>query len=74
MPHDKSAFGGLMSTKPSDSGAHPYEPEPYPLLKAWPEFWWMNELDPGERRRGADAKAARSRLLASASDEFEHSR
>lgn len=32
-----------MSNKPSDSPAHPYEPEPYPILNAWPEFWWMSE-------------------------------
>lgn len=34
-----------MSIKPSDSWAHPYEPEPYPILHAWPEFWWMSELE-----------------------------
>jgi hypothetical protein len=32
-----------MSKKPSDSPAHPYEPEPHPILDAWPEFWWMSE-------------------------------
>jgi hypothetical protein len=32
-----------MSNKPSDSPAHPYEPEPCPILNAWPEFWWMSE-------------------------------
>lgn len=31
-------------SRPSDSRAHPYEPEPYPILQAWPEFWWMDEL------------------------------
>jgi hypothetical protein len=32
-------------SKPSTSTAHPYEPEPYPILHAWSEFWWMEELD-----------------------------
>jgi hypothetical protein len=31
-------------SKPSRSSAHAYEPEPYPILEAWPEFWWMSEL------------------------------
>jgi hypothetical protein len=35
----------IMSAKPSLSTAHPYEPEPYPILHAWPEFWWMSEWD-----------------------------
>jgi hypothetical protein len=34
-----------LSNKPSDSPAHPYEPESYPILKAWPEFWWMPEAE-----------------------------
>jgi hypothetical protein len=34
-----------MSGKPSDSLAHPYEPEPYPILHAWSEFWWMSEAE-----------------------------
>jgi hypothetical protein len=29
----------------SDSTAHPYEPEPCPILHAWPEHWWMNEME-----------------------------
>lgn len=24
---------------------YPYEPEEYPILTAWPEFWWLNETD-----------------------------
>jgi hypothetical protein len=32
-----------MSNKPSDSPAHAYEAEPYPILNAWAEFWWMPE-------------------------------
>jgi hypothetical protein len=32
-----------MGNKPSDSPAHPYEPEPYPILKALREFCWMSE-------------------------------
>jgi hypothetical protein len=32
-------------SRPSDSIAHAYEPEPYPILEAWPEFWWMSESD-----------------------------
>lgn len=31
--------------KPSESLAHPYDAEPYPILEAWPEFWWMSEWD-----------------------------
>jgi hypothetical protein len=34
-----------MSNKPSDSLAHPYEPEPYPILNARSEFWWMPEWE-----------------------------
>jgi hypothetical protein len=34
-----------MSNKPSNSTAHPYEPESYPILNAWPEFWWMSEAE-----------------------------
>ena len=34
-----------MSTKRSASTAHPYEPEPYPILEAWPQFWWMPEAE-----------------------------
>ena len=34
-----------MSRKPSNSQAHPYEAERCPLLHAWPEFWWMSELE-----------------------------
>lgn len=44
-----------MSNKPSDSPAHPYEPEPYPLLrKRLEEFWWLPE---GERSRLLDQLA-----------------
>ena len=32
-------------SKPSDNPAHPYEPEPYPILHAWPKYWWMEELE-----------------------------
>jgi hypothetical protein len=32
-----------MSNKPSNSPNYAYEPEPYPILNAWPEFWWMPE-------------------------------
>jgi hypothetical protein len=32
-------------TKRSNSPAHPYEPEPYPILEAWPDFWWMEEME-----------------------------
>jgi hypothetical protein len=32
-------------TKRSNSPAHPYEPEPYPILEAWPDFWWMDEME-----------------------------
>jgi hypothetical protein len=32
-------------SKPSKSPAHPYEPEPYPILEAWPDFWWMDEME-----------------------------
>jgi hypothetical protein len=31
--------------RPSDSTAHAYEVEPRPILDAWPEFWWMSEVD-----------------------------
>jgi hypothetical protein len=31
--------------RPSDSPNYPYEAEPYPLLRATPDFWWMNETD-----------------------------
>lgn len=34
-----------MSGKPSDSPNYPYEPEPYPILRASPEFWWMPEAE-----------------------------
>jgi hypothetical protein len=41
-----------MSSKPSDSPAHPYEPEPYPLLRQpLSEFSHMPE---GERSRLLD--------------------
>lgn len=32
-----------MSNKQSESPAHPYEPEPYPLLRAVPEFGQLSE-------------------------------
>ena len=31
--------------RPSDNPNYAYEPEEYPLLKASPDFWWMNETD-----------------------------
>jgi hypothetical protein len=31
--------------RPSDNPNSAYEPEATPLLKAPPEFWWMNEAD-----------------------------
>lgn len=31
--------------RPSDSSNYPYEPEPYPLIRANPDFWWMSETD-----------------------------
>jgi hypothetical protein len=34
-----------MGNKPSNSLAHPYEPERCPILEAWPEFWWMEEME-----------------------------
>lgn len=41
-----------MSEKPSGNPAHPYEPEPYPLLRRpLPEFSWMPD---GERSRLLD--------------------
>jgi hypothetical protein len=43
-----------MSGKPSDSPNYPYEPEPYPILKALPEFWWLPEE---EKTRILDARA-----------------
>jgi hypothetical protein len=43
-----------MSGKPRESLAHPYEPEPYPILHAWPELWWMPEW---ERSAVQDARA-----------------
>lgn len=43
-----------MSNKPSDSPAHPYEPEPYPILEAWPEFWSLPEE---EKTKLLDARA-----------------
>jgi hypothetical protein len=32
-----------MSEPRRKSPEHPYEPEPYPILEAWPEFWWMSD-------------------------------
>jgi hypothetical protein len=40
--------------KPSDSLSHPYEPEEFPILNAWPEFWWMSEE---ERAAAIEARA-----------------
>jgi hypothetical protein len=40
--------------KPSDSPSHPYEPEEFPILNAWPEFWWMSEP---ERTAAIEARA-----------------
>jgi hypothetical protein len=31
--------------RPSRSSNHAYEAEETPLLKASPDFWWMNEAD-----------------------------
>jgi hypothetical protein len=63
-----------VSNKPSNSPSHPYEPEPYPILDAWPEFWWMSEeeksatMDALARKNGgqgylprADAERERER-------------
>ena len=33
--------------RPSDSPNYAHEPEPYPLLRATPDVWWMNEADRG---------------------------
>jgi hypothetical protein len=43
-----------MGNKPSNSPAHAYEPEPYPILKAWPEFWSMSEE---EKTKTLEARA-----------------
>jgi hypothetical protein len=32
-----------MSQPPRKSPERPYEPEPFPILEAWPQFWWMPE-------------------------------
>jgi hypothetical protein len=31
--------------RPSHNPNYPFEPEETPLLKASPEFWWMNDVD-----------------------------
>jgi hypothetical protein len=31
--------------RPSQSRNYAYEPDETPLLKACPDFWWMNEID-----------------------------
>jgi hypothetical protein len=31
--------------RPSHNPNYPFEPEETPLLKASPDFWWMNEVD-----------------------------
>jgi hypothetical protein len=36
-----------MSDKPSDSTAHAYDPEPYPILTVSPEFWWLPDWERG---------------------------
>jgi len=43
-----------MSEPRRKSPEHPYEPEPYPILEAWPEFWWMSEE---EKRALIEARA-----------------
>lgn len=43
--------------RPSQSPNYAYEPEPYPILEAWPEFWWMSDL---ERANALEARALAS--------------
>jgi hypothetical protein len=46
-----------MSEKPGKSPAHPYEPEPYPLLRRRPEEF--SSMPDGERSRLLDYLARR---------------
>jgi hypothetical protein len=43
-----------MSEKLNEYLAHAYEAEPYPILHAWPELWWMPEQ---ERNATIEARA-----------------
>src|SRR5215471_853919 len=43
--------------RPSHNPNYPFEPEETPLLKASPDFWWMNEVD---RSNAFEARALAS--------------
>jgi hypothetical protein len=60
--------------KPSDGTAHPYEPEPYPLLEAWPEFWWMPDQERNALQESLARKLGGQGLLPRASTRQERER
>jgi hypothetical protein len=41
-----------VAVKLSKSPNHAYEPEPYPILNAWPQFGWMREEDKANLEEG----------------------